>query len=39
VAKTVKDVVAGKSVDKLTLAKDLAFDQEAAKKALPTRKY
>jgi simple sugar transport system substrate-binding protein len=39
VAKVVKDVVAGKKVDKLYLAKDLAFDQAAAKTALPTRKY
>jgi galactofuranose transport system substrate-binding protein len=39
VAKVVKDVVAGKKVDKLYLAKDEAFDQAAAKKALPTRKY
>lgn len=39
VAQVVKDVVAGKKVDKLYLAKDLAFDQAAAKEALPTRKY
>lgn len=39
VAQVVKDVVAGKSVDKLYLAKDEAFDQAAATKALPTRKY
>jgi simple sugar transport system substrate-binding protein len=39
VAEIVKDVVAGKKVDKLYLAKDEAFDQEAAKKALPTRPY
>jgi simple sugar transport system substrate-binding protein len=39
VAQVVKDVVAGKSVDKLYLADDQAFDQAAAKAALPTRKY
>jgi simple sugar transport system substrate-binding protein len=39
VAQVVKDVVAGKKVDKLYLAKDQAFDQAAAKQALPTRKY
>lgn len=39
VAKVVKDVVAGKKVDKLYLAKDEAFDQAAAKAALPDRKY
>ncbi|WEG09525.1 ABC transporter substrate-binding protein [Microbacterium horticulturae] len=39
VAKVVKDVVAGTSVDKLYLAKDEAFDQAAAKTALPDRKY
>jgi simple sugar transport system substrate-binding protein len=39
VAKVVKDVVAGKKVDKLYLAKDEAFDQAKAKEELPTRKY
>jgi simple sugar transport system substrate-binding protein len=39
VAKVVKEVVAGKPVNKLYIAKDAAFDQAAAKKALPTRKY
>jgi len=39
VAKTVKDIVAGKTVDKKQTATDLAFDQEAAKAALPDRKY
>lgn len=39
VASVVKDVVAGKKVEKAYTAKDLAFDQAAAKEALPTRKY
>ncbi|MGN6763185.1 MAG: ABC transporter substrate-binding protein [Leifsonia sp.] len=39
VASVVKDVIAGKKVDKAYTAKDLAFDQAAAKEALPTRKY
>jgi len=39
VSEVVKAAVAGKKVDKLYLAKDEAFDQEAAKKALPTRPY
>jgi simple sugar transport system substrate-binding protein len=39
VAKIVKDVVAGKKVDKLYLAKDEAFDQAKAKQELPSRKY
>lgn len=39
VAKVVKDVAAGKKVDKLYVAKDEAFDQAAAKAALPNRKY
>lgn len=39
VAQVVKDVVAGKKVDKLYLAKDEAFDQAKAKEALPSRKY
>ena len=38
-AQLVKDVVAGKSVEKATFAVDGAFDQEAAKAALPDRKY
>jgi galactofuranose transport system substrate-binding protein len=39
VAKTVKDILAGKPVEKKQTATDLAFDQEQAKQALPTRKY
>lgn len=39
VAKTVKDVLAGKAVEKKQTATDQAFDQEQAKQALPTRKY
>ena len=39
VASVVKDVIAGKKVEKAYTAKDLAFDQAAAKEALPTRKY
>jgi ABC-type sugar transport system substrate-binding protein len=39
VAQVVKDVTSGKKVEKLYLATDQAFDQEAAKTALPTRKY
>jgi simple sugar transport system substrate-binding protein len=38
-AALVKDVLAGKTVDKRTIVEDQAFDQEAAKKALPDRKY
>jgi len=38
-AALVKDVIAGKTVDKRTIVEDQAFDQEAAKKALPDRKY
>lgn len=34
-----KDVVAGKTIDKRTVIEDQAFDQEAAIKALPDRKY
>jgi simple sugar transport system substrate-binding protein len=37
-AALVKDVLAGKTVDKRTIVEDQAFDQEAAKKALPDRK-
>ncbi len=39
VASVVKDVVAGKSVDKAYTAVDGAFDQAAAVAALPDRKY
>ncbi|MEP6478773.1 MAG: ABC transporter substrate-binding protein [Rhodoglobus sp.] len=39
VAQVVKDVVAGKTVDKAYTAKDGEFDQAAATAALPTRKY
>ncbi|MGO4594951.1 ABC transporter substrate-binding protein [Leifsonia sp. 2TAF2] len=39
VATVVKDVIDGKKVEKAYTAKDLAFDQAAAKEALPTRKY
>jgi ABC-type sugar transport system substrate-binding protein len=39
VAKVVKDVVAGKTVDKAYTAVDGEFDQAAATAALPTRKY
>ena len=39
VAKTVKDVLAGKTVEKKQYGVDGAFDQAAAKAALPTRKY
>lgn len=38
-AELVKAVVAGESVDKRTIVEDEAFDQEAAKAALPDRKY
>lgn len=38
-ADLVKSVVAGESVDKRTIVEDQAFDQEAAKEALPDRKY
>ncbi len=38
-AQLVKDVVAGKTVEKATFAVDGAFDQEAAIAALPDRKY
>lgn len=38
-AALVKDVLAGKTVEKRTIVEDQAFDQEAAKKALPDRKY
>lgn len=39
IAQLVKDVVAGKTVPKRQTAKDEAFDQAAAKAALPNRKY
>lgn len=39
VAQTVKDVLAGKTVEKRQTATDQAFDQDQAKKALPDRKY
>lgn len=39
VAQVVKDVLAGKTVDKAYTAKDGEFDQAAATEALPTRKY
>lgn len=39
VAQVVKDVLAGKTVDKAYTAKDGEFDQAAATAALPTRKY
>jgi simple sugar transport system substrate-binding protein len=39
VASVVKDVLAGKKVDKAYTAKDSAFDQQQATDALPTRKY
>jgi galactofuranose transport system substrate-binding protein len=39
VAKTVKDVLAGKTVEKKQYGVDGAFDQAAAIKALPDRKY
>jgi simple sugar transport system substrate-binding protein len=39
VAATVKDVLAGKTVEKKQYGKDGAFDQAAAVAALPTRKY
>ncbi len=38
-AALVKDVLAGTSVDKRTIVEDQAFDQAAAEKALPDRKY
>ena len=38
-AALVKDVLDGKSVDKRTIVEDQAFDQAAAEKALPDRKY
>ncbi len=38
-AELVKAVVAGETVDKRTIVEDEAFDQEAAKAALPDRKY
>lgn len=38
-ADLVKAVVAGESVEKRTIVEDQAFDQEAAKEALPDRKY
>lgn len=39
VAKTVKDVLAGKTVEKMQYGVDGAFDQAQALAALPTRKY
>ncbi|MBU4465337.1 MAG: ABC transporter substrate-binding protein [Actinobacteria bacterium] len=39
VAQTVKDVLAGKTVEKRQTATDQAFDQNQAKTALPDRKY
>jgi simple sugar transport system substrate-binding protein len=39
VATVVKDVIAGKTVEKAYTATDQAFDQEQATAALPTRKY
>ena len=39
VATVVKDVIAGKKVDKAYTAKDGAFDKDQATAALPTRKY
>lgn len=39
VAQTVKDVLAGKTVEKRQTATDQAFDQDQAKTALPDRKY
>lgn len=38
-AELVKAVLAGDSVDKRTIVEDQAFDQAAAEKALPDRKY
>ena len=38
-AEIAKKVVKGETVDKRIVVKDEAFDQEAAKKALPDRKY
>ena len=38
-AALVKDVLAGNEVDKRTIVEDQAFDQAAAEKALPDRKY
>lgn len=38
-AALVKDVLAGTTVDKRTIVEDQAFDQAAAEKALPDRKY
>lgn len=38
-ADLVKAVLAGESVEKRTIVEDQAFDQEAAKEALPDRKY
>lgn len=38
-AEIAKKVVAGESVEKRIVVKDLAFDQAAAKEALPTRQY
>lgn len=38
-AELVKKVVAGEEVEKRTIVEDQAFDQEAAKEALPDRKY
>ncbi|AQP43620.1 ABC transporter substrate-binding protein [Tessaracoccus flavus] len=38
-AELAKKVVAGEEVEKRIVVKDLAFDQEAAKEALPTRQY
>ncbi len=38
-ASLVKDVIAGTTVDKRTIVTDQAFDQAAAEKALPDRKY
>ncbi len=38
-AALVKDVLAGNSIDKRTIVDDQAFDQAAAEKALPDRKY
>ncbi|WP_199423424.1 ABC transporter substrate-binding protein [Actinotalea solisilvae] len=38
-AELVKAVVAGETVEKRTIVEDEAFDQEAAKAALPDRKY